>query len=604
MNLIIFDFEVFKYDTLLGCLIIDAANNIKLYQSWDLADINRFYERHKSDMWIGWNNEGYDNHILDAIVHKEDPYHTSKDIIENHRRKDLRIYLANYDIMKQRKGGFLSLKLTELIAGENIHTTDVDFNTDRPLTEEEKKLTEGYNKADLDRTYKNFNLFKSDFELRVDLAQEFNLNLLSILNITGTMLGGKVLGVEKDWSLPNKPVKPIWYDTLLINNQTVKEWYLNEKYKNKEALIVNICQGELNIKSGGAHAAIKNYHCDKFLYFDVSGFYNLLQIKYNLFSRAIPEEGKKRYEKMYFDQLKMKKTNPIKRMGYKTVLLSCWGGAGQEHSDFYDPHMAELIPITGELFLLDLLEKLDGYVKVINANTDGIGVEPLNWNDYDKIINIVTEWELRTGFTIKKEIKYNLWQRDVNTYICTDENGTLEYHGDDFKNVNYDDDAFSKEAIFSNREPSIIAKGMASFLIDGIMPEETVEKNKRDLRLFQYVGKKSTYDYLTLDTTIYQKNDRNKLIELDTVEECIPPLVRAFAKPIIYKDTAVEMSTIRKHKDAKADKVASLPDSIFIYNESIIDENNINLLINKIDYNYYINRIYEKIAKFFIERKK
>ena len=294
----------------------------------------------------------------------------------------------------------------------------------------------------------------------------------------------------------------------------------------------------------------------------------------------------------------MKKTNPIKRIGYKTVLLACWGGAGQEYSDFYDPHMAELIPITGEIFLIDLLEKLDTYVQAINVNTDGFAVVPLNWNDYDKIINIVTEWESRTGFTIKKEIKYNLWQRDVNTYICTDENGVLEYHGDDFKNINYDDDAFSKEAIFNNREASIIAKGIANFLLNGIMPEETVEKNKRDLRLFQYVGKPATYDYLTLDTTTYEKNANNKLIEINTVEDRVPSLVRLFAKPIIYKDNTIEISTIRKHKANKADKIASLPDSIFIYNESIIDDNNIDLLINKIDYEYYINRIYKKLSKF------
>ena len=130
------------------------------------------------------------------------------------------------------------------------------------------------------------------------------------------------------------------------------------------------------------------------------------------------------------------------------------------------------------------------------------------------------------------------------------------------------------------------------------MPEETVEKNKRDLRLFQYVGKPATYDYLTLDTTTYEKNANNKLIEINTVEDRVPSLVRLFAKPIIYKDNTIEISTIRKHKANKADKIASLPDSIFVYNESIIDDNNIDLLINKIDYEYYINRIYKKLSKF------
>lgn len=596
MKFIFFDFEVYKYDTLLGCLIVDENGEKNIFQTWDLLSINRFYESHKYDMWIGWNNDGYDNFILEAIVKNENPYKVSKELIANHKYRNLSIELLNYDIMKQRKGGFLSLKLTELIAGENIHTTDVDFNLERPLTTDEKKLTENYNKDDVIRTYKNFQLFKNDFELRLDLAQEFGLDLQYILNITGTMLGGKVLGIKKDYSLPYKPVKPKWYDTLKIKNPIVKDWYMNEKYKNKETIKVYTCQGEIDIKSGGAHSAIPNYHIDKFLYFDVSGFYNLIQIKYDLFSRAIPEDGKKKYEKMYYDQLKMKKTNPIKRAGYKTVLLSCWGGAGQKHSDFYDPAAVELIPITGELFLIDLLEKLDGLVKLIQSNTDGICVEPLDWNNYDKIIDIVIEWENRTGFTIKKEIKYNLWQRDVNTYICTDEHGEIEYHGDDFKNYKYDDDAFAQEKIFSNREPSIIAKGMIDFLIKGIMPEETIEQNKHDLRLFQYVCKKSTYDSLSYDTSIYKKIDNGKLIECETSSIPIQPLSRAFAKKAVLTNDLIEMSTVRKHKNNKADKIASLPDSVFIYNKSILD--NPKEVLDQIDFDYYINRIYEKLSKF------
>ena len=54
--------------------------------------------------------------------------------------------------------------------------------------------------------------------------------------------------------------------------------------------------------------------------------------------------------------------------------------------------------------------------------------------DEKKIIGIVEEWEQRTGFVIKKEHKYNLWQRDVNCYFCVDEKGVIEYKGDALKN--------------------------------------------------------------------------------------------------------------------------------------------------------------------------
>lgn len=597
LSLIIIDFEVFKYDTLFGAIIING-NDEQIYQTWDLLDIKKFFVKHQNDIWLTWNGLGYDNHILNAIMHDENVYTVSKKCIATHNYiPSTSLNFINYDIMRQRKGGHLSLKLTELIAGENIHTTDVNFDIDRPLTNEEKKLEEDYNKDDLIRTRKNFTLFKNDFELRIDLSTEFNLPLQDILNITGTQLGAAVLGVKKNFSLPYKPVKPIWYDCLKVNNELVKDWYLNEKFKNNETLNIKICDEEVTIKSGGAHSAIKKYHADKFIYLDVSGFYNLLQIIYDLFPRSVPPEGKKKYAKMYYDQLKMKKTNPIKRAGYKTVLLSCWGGAGNERTDFYDPWMANLIPVTGEVFLIDLLEKLDGLVRLIQANTDGICINPYNWNDYDKIIEIVTEWETRTGFTIKKEIKYNLWQRDVNCYICTDDKGEIEFHGDDFKNYDISETAFAKEQLFNCREAPIIAKGLVEFLINGQMPEQTIVDNKSDLRWFQYVCKVSTYKYLTLDTTIYTKNANNKLIAGNTSSEEIPSLSRAFAKKPIYNDdNTISLSTVRKHKENKSDKIASLPPSVFIYNYDIL--NSTDELLNNIDFNYYIDRIYEKINKF------
>ena len=67
MNIIIFDFEVFKYDTLLGCLYIDEHGK-HLFQSWDLDEIRLYYKNNEDALWVGHNNCGYDNYILDAIL--------------------------------------------------------------------------------------------------------------------------------------------------------------------------------------------------------------------------------------------------------------------------------------------------------------------------------------------------------------------------------------------------------------------------------------------------------------------------------------------------------------------------------------------------------
>lgn len=65
-KIIIFDFEVFKHDTLLGAVIIDK--NISLLQTWDLKRMIEFYKENVSSIWIGHNNGGYDNFILQAVV--------------------------------------------------------------------------------------------------------------------------------------------------------------------------------------------------------------------------------------------------------------------------------------------------------------------------------------------------------------------------------------------------------------------------------------------------------------------------------------------------------------------------------------------------------
>ena len=60
---IIFDFEVFKYNTLLGVLV-SHNNEYYIEQMWDLNAIRQFYKLNQNNLWVGHNNDSYDNHIL------------------------------------------------------------------------------------------------------------------------------------------------------------------------------------------------------------------------------------------------------------------------------------------------------------------------------------------------------------------------------------------------------------------------------------------------------------------------------------------------------------------------------------------------------------
>lgn len=582
MNIILYDFEVFKYDTLFGCKII-SGDNIKIFQTWDLEEIKNFYEIHKNDIWVGHNIKNYDNLILEAVVLNKNPYLMSKKIINSTVRPYCNLKLYYYDLMNIRTP--YSLKATELYDGKNISESEVDFNIDRELTEEEKLKTESYNRDDLNQTESNFNELKSEFKMRLDILKEFNLPL-DYLSVTGTKLAAIVLGAKKVEGIEYDFVKPKIYDTLRVKNKDLLNYYLSEKFRTSEKLTIKVGGVDQQIGSGGIHAAIPKYHTNKALYFDVSGYYNLIMINYGLLPRTLPPEAKEKYIYMYHEQLRLKKIDPIKRGVYKCILLSVFGAMMNEYTDFYDPQHGLLVTITGQLFAIDLMEKLEGIVKVIQSNTDGIIVEPYNWDDEQKVIEIVEEWEKRTGFVIKKEHIYDIWQRDVNCY-CYKKDNEIHTVGESVRQYDKWKHMFLGN-FFDSKEPSIFAHIVVDYLINEITPEETVEKYKKELRMFQYNCKKKSFDYTEL-----QENDiiNNvvKTTRLQGVNRVFPSKDKNIIG-MIYK--------CRSEGKVKRAKVANLPDNVFVYDEDINNEKTINELINKIDYQYYINRGYEKILEF------
>lgn len=591
MRFIINDFEVFKYDVLFGVKIIEDEKNY-IYQTWDKEEIKKFYKEHTEDMWIGHNICGYDIHILEAILEDKDPFIRSKEIINNNQRGYYKLPIMVYDLMGKQQ--FYSLKTVEAVSGKNISESEVDFNINRPLTKEEKILTESYNRDDLNQTAENF-LDKENFgnfRIKVDFIKTFNLNHRA-LNYTGTKLSELVLKAKAIPGIEYQYIKPKIYDCLELKNKELIDYYTREGFRNNEKIIINIGNANIHIGSGGAHSAIKKYHTDKALYFDVSGYYNLTMLNFDLLPRTISEESKKLYEDIYHKQLIYKKTDPAKRAPLKIILLSVFGAEMSPYSNLYDPQKGSLVTITGQLFICDLLEKLEDKVKIIQTNTDGIIIEPLNWEEESNIIGIVEEWEKRTGFVIKKDHIYNLWQRDVNNYMYKDDKGNIHTRGEAVKEYEAGDRLFFEgKPNLDFKEPIIISKAIVEALINNKMPEEYIEENKNNLRYFQYICKKLSYDY-----TEYELLNMNTK-EISTTK--LQGVNRVFA----YNNNK-EIGMVYKHKNkngkhSKA-KVSNLPDNVFVYDDEILSQEAIKKISPMIDYQYYIDRTYERIGEFLPE---
>jgi len=589
-KVIIYDFETFMYDCLLGANIIDENGKSYIYQTWVLDEIREFYKNHQNDLWVGHNNYEYDDLLLDGIVKFKDPYETNSKIMAKTYISYNKIKLYSIDLMRLKSETY-ALKLTELLCGKNIHTTEVPFTIKRQLTKEEKEKTERYNRSDLIQTTYNYNMMYDLIKLKFDIITEFNLNLLQCLSLPGSALAAKVLNAKYNPSLQYAEVKPILYDNLKLTNSTVLDYYMKKRYKSDEPFTILFNGVELSFGNGGMHGAVKQAFFEKVIYIDVKGYYNLLALLYDLLPRNLSDEAKLKYKHMYETQLELKKTNPVKREAYKVILLAVIGSMFRANSPFYDPENYLLLTALGQVFIYSLLERLQDLIDVVQVNTDGLMIVPKDWNNVEAVISIAREWEKETGFDIKIDYLYNLWQRDVNTYCCQDDKGNVICKGDAFKNYDIGDKAYASQSIFKCKEAPIIAQGIVQFLIYGITPEDYISKHKRDLRLYQYACSTGKgYDYLTYDS----KNIRTMEEYTEKIQS--PSRVFALKSNEIY-------GTVYKHKDrfgkVSQSKYPSLPDNSFIYNYALSDADE--EIYKKIDYQYYVEKIYKKLRDFIGE---
>ena len=187
------DFEVYKYNWLI--VLKDMKNKTVARIHNDPDALTKFYEEHKNDIWVNHNIKHYDQYILKGILLGMNPKVINDKIIVDKMEgwqisnAFKKIPLIMYDTMPSVPVG---LKTYEGFMGSDIKETDVDFNIDRPLTEEEIELTFKYCEHDVDEDIKVFLQKISDFEAMMEIVKIFNLSLDHVgdteARITATVL--------------------------------------------------------------------------------------------------------------------------------------------------------------------------------------------------------------------------------------------------------------------------------------------------------------------------------------------------------------------------------------------------------------------------------
>lgn len=499
--MIFFDTEVFAYDWLL--VAFDSKEFT--YIENDRKLLQQFYEKHKSDLWIGYNCKGYDQYIIKAILLGINPKVVNDYIIRgghpgwSFTNKFKSIKLNIYDCMVVSK----SLKQLESYMGVNIHETDVDFDLKRPLTTEERQLNREYCHDDVYNTTLVFQNTKDSFDARFGLCQLAKEPLSSMAK-TQAQLAAKILKAKKlnknEWDQEFDFEYVQCVKDYSYNHKEVIEFFdsIRESKDTSASLDIDLYGTEHTFALGGLHGALPNYMWSsdgesKMVHADVGSMYPSIMIEWGLLSRAIPDP--KLYVEIRERRLKYKKEGNSLQQPLKLVLNSTYGmsGAGKRDesnkykvmSDVYDPKRMREVCINGQLMILQLIEDVCETLpmtQLVQSNTDGIVFKVHNddWKQFDKIVKV---WEQRTRLNMEYDYTNAIYQRDVNNYIAIFDNGKIERKG-----------GAVKEAKVIDNDLSVVADAVVEYFVNGIDPAEYISKESDMMRFMKTYKLSYKYD--------------------------------------------------------------------------------------------------------------
>ena len=570
MKFILYDWEVFSQDWLV--VFKEPSKDYTVIYN-DTEKLKGFFNQHKNDIFVGFNNRHYDDYIMKAVLLNINPKVVNDWIINDEKQgwqfPNLNnIFFLSLDLRNDIPGGVsLSLKEIESNLGISIEESSVSFDIDRPLTIEEIKETEFYCKHDVDATeqlyYKRFDYIKS----KLQIINAFKLPIKCI-SMTNAQLTAEVMGARKrsyyDENIYDMP------SCVDVKDQEVLGFFKNPQDATR-SLDKDICHVSHTIAYGGLHGAKEKYHGEGKLYnFDVSSYYPSMIIKFDFMSRNVPAAKKPLYKQIRDDRFVYKKQGNPLADAYKLILNTLFGAMGYIYNKLYDIKMNRQVCITGQLLLIDLLEKLEPYIDLVQSNTDGILFKTDN---IDICRRIIKEWEEKTGLQMEEDSVKEIYQKDVNNYIMLENNGDIKTKGAYVKNysVKKGEEKFGN---YVSNSMTIIDEAIVKNLLYNIPIEDTIFKCNDAIR-FQITTKKGP----TYKRVIWEVNGEE--VETNNVN-------RVFAS-----DDEKYGKLIKVKQNGRRDTIASLPEHCLVFNKDISE-----LDINQIDKYWYIREAKNRINDF------
>lgn len=572
----IFDCEVFAHDWLFVFKNLENGEYTIIHN--DNVAIKAFMENN-DPLLAGFNNKHYDQFILKAVLSDTTPEQVKEinDFIiqggigwQHPLMQDCKVFFEQFDLRDDCQVG-LSLKAIEAHLGMDIRESEVDFNIDRPLSEEELEETIFYCKHDVDATERLYHLRQSYLANKLYLGRAKGIDDSRALYMTNAKLTAAYLDAtprehndERDYVYPDNLLREYIPDEVFEFFDRLHDASISDEEVFTSKLNFDIGECKVTLGYGGIHGAIPTYRekstdTRSIRNQDVASYYPHLMVLDGYCSRSIPNP--ENYAKMLETRMQAKKSGDKPTANaLKLVANTTYGAMLNSYNDLYDPLMGRSVCITGQLRLLELTNHLVAEcptLKVVQLNTDGIMVS-LDNCDLETYDAICKEWQDRTGFELEEDCIAEIVQKDVNNYVEIAIDGSTKIKGGQLVRGIAPAGAFN-----INNNATIVAKAILDYFAKGVPVGDTIN-SCNDILSFQLVAKASS-----LYSKVYHIVDGEKV----PVQKCN----RVYA----VRDTCYG-TLIKTHAVTGRDaKIGGLPE------HCIIDNTN-ELTIDIADKSWYI----------------
>lgn len=230
--------------------------------------------------------------------------------------------------------------------------------------------------------------------------------------------------------------------------------------------------------------------CEKYAYIDIdaASFYPWILILNRLYPAHLGEAFVDIYKRYIVEErMRIKHDDPVLAYMLKIAANATFGLTKSKFSWLYDPKLTTFICISGQLYLLMLMEALERYSHsvVVYSNTDGLTVR-VRRDEIALFHKICKQWETRTGFILEYKWYEKMIIRDVNNFIMF----TYDKGKDRIKAKGAY--LYGKEEHKSIRYP-ILSKAVMRYYETGKPVEETI------------LEEKSIYEFMAAEKTSQEK---------------------------------------------------------------------------------------------------